>query len=169
MSAINNGGDEEKMEEPNDVHNGGNEEAKMPMMGNVPFNNTHVPHVPFNVNTYATHKTLTAGCMDMALISSNATQIKMLSAAAELTAFHIATITMLGLSLLMQFIVVFLIITMGSSNTDLTDPEHEQGQRKIDRQNKAVFGMVACITLINVVAAGLLNVPRPPIVPCVKT
>ena len=30
MSAINNGGDEEKMEEPNDVHNGGNEEAKMP-------------------------------------------------------------------------------------------------------------------------------------------
>jgi hypothetical protein len=152
---IDNGGDEEKKEEPNDRDNGGDEEAA----GKVKD--------PFNVNTYATHKSLTAGAMDIALLTSNANQIKMIASADPLTSFQTVTLAMLGISIIMQCIVVFLIVMMGTSKTDLasTDAEQEKAQRKIDKMNKLSLGLVTFITLINVLAsalAGDLNLKTDP-------
>ena len=109
----------------------------------------------FSVNTYATQKTMTAGTMDIALITSNANQIKLL-AASQMKAIQIITMTMLGISLILQLVVAFFIIYMGSSTTvDLTSKEEEQirKQRRLDGFNKAVMGMVGFITVINVLAS----------------
>lgn len=108
----------------------------------------------FNVNSYATQKTLTAGAMDIALLTSNANQVMMI-ASAEMTTSQIVTLTMLALSIVLQFVVVFLVILMGSSNIDLSsrEAEQEKAQKRLDRTNRAVLGIVAFITLINVLAS----------------
>ena len=109
----------------------------------------------FNVNTYATQKTMTAGAMDIALITSNANQIKLL-AASQMKTIEILTMTMLGISLILQFIVAFFIIYMGSSTkVDLNSKEEEQvkKQRRLNNFNQAVLGMVGFITVINVLAS----------------
>ena len=119
------------------------------------------PPISFNVNSYATHKTLTAGAMDVALLSSNVNQVRMM-AGSEMTTFQIITLTMLGISIILQFIVVLLIIMMGSSHVDITsrDKEAEKAKRRLDIQNKATLGMVAFISLINIMA-GQVNDPTP--------
>ena len=151
---MDNGGDEGKKEEPNDVDNGGDEEA-----GNVKKSET------FNVDSYATHKTLTAGAMDIALLTSNANQTKML-ASSELGLFQYVTLAMLVISIIMQFIVVHLIIMMATSRCKLasTDAEDENKKRKIDKMNKYALELVTFITFINVLAAaftGDLKFPSP--------
>ena len=142
-----NGGNEANMEDLNDAVNGGDAET-----GNV-----HVPknHVPFNVNSYATHKTITAGAMDVALLTSNATQLKMLNASVEKTNFQIGTMSLLILCIVLQIVVVFLIILMGSSNIDLTstDAEQEKFKKRIEKKNKAALALVALITIINILAS----------------
>ena len=131
---------------PRDMNHRGDEEA-----GNAePLK----PPPLFNVNSYATHKTLTAGAMDIALLTSNGNQLKMM-AASEMTTIQIVTLVMLAISIFLQFVVVFLIIVMGSSNIDLSsrEAEQEKAQKRLDRQNKSVLGMVAFITLINILAS----------------
>ena len=99
--------------------------------GDAETGNVHVPknHVPFNVNSYATHKTITAGAMDVALLTSNATQLKMLNASVEKTNFQIGSMVLLGISIVMQIVVVILIVLMGSSNINRC------GTRKVETQN----------------------------------
>ena len=109
----------------------------------------------FNVNTYATQKTMTAGAMDIALITSNVNQIKLL-AASQLKAIEIITITLLSISLILQLIVAFFIIYMGSSTkVDLNSKEEEQvkKQRRLDGFNKSVLAMSGFFTVINVIAS----------------
>ena len=112
----------------------------------------------FDVNRYTTHKTLTTGAMNISLLTSNANQIKLVYQEPEVwDGFRIATITLLGISVLLQFIVVFFIIIVGTSNADVSSNVSDQEKRQLEKNNKAILGMTAAITLINVLGTQFAN------------
>ena len=112
----------------------------------------------FNTNTYATTKSLIAGVMDVALLTSNASQIKLIAKAKLWSAFNISVVTFLSISIALQIAMVICVVIMATSKADLhfikeNDEEHEREKRKIDRINKAVLGISVIITLINVLTS----------------
>ena len=108
----------------------------------------------FKINTYATTKSLIAGVMDIALLTSTASQIKLIAEAkaTSWTAFNISAVTLLSISILLQMVLVVLVVIMATSKVELEENkrEHEDGKRRMDRINKAVLVISVIITFINV-------------------
>ena len=111
----------------------------------------------FQINTYATTKSLIAGVMDIALLTSNASQIKLITEAKAVwwTAFNISVVTLLSISILLQMVLVILVVIMATSKVELEEYKkgHEEGKRRIDRINKAVLVISVIITFINALTA----------------
>ena len=141
-------GNKDKDDLEKDFMDGGNEEGGQ--MSSTKFK--------FNTNTYATTKSLIAGVMDVALLTSNASQIKLIAKANSWTTFNISVVTLLSLSIILQMILVICVVIMATSKADLhlieeSNKDHEEEKRKIDRINKAVLGISVIVTFINVVTA----------------
>ena len=137
---------EEEILQADPLNDGDEEAAKTKPMG---YN--------FNTNTYATTKSLIAGVMDVALLTSNASQIKLIaeSKATWWTAFNISVVTLLSISILLQMALVILVVIMATSKVELEENkrEHEEGKKRMDRINKAVLVISVIITFINVLTA----------------
>ena len=111
----------------------------------------------FKINTYATTKSLIAGVMDVALLTSNASQIKLIAEAnaSSWTASSISVVSLLSISILLQMVLVILVAIMATSKVELEENkrEHEEGKTRMDKINKAVLVISVIITFINVVTA----------------
>ena len=92
------GGNTEKSEHQAKLSNNGDEEGGE--MKSSPSK--------FKINSYTTTKSLIAGVMDVALLTSNASQIKLIaeSKATWWTAFNISVVTLLSISILLQMVLV---------------------------------------------------------------
>ena len=112
----------------------------------------------FDTNTYTTTKTLIAGVMDVALLTSNANQIKLMAKFQSWSAFNISVVSLLSISIILQLVVVICVAIMATSKANLnltieSDKGHEEEKRKINGINKAVLGISVMITFINVLAS----------------
>ena len=112
----------------------------------------------FDTNTYTTTKTLIAGVMDVALLTSNANQIKLMATFQSWSAIHISVVSLLSISILLQIVIAIGVVIMATSKANLNlmienEKEHEEEKRKIDRINKAVLGISVMITFINVLTS----------------
>ena len=112
----------------------------------------------FDMNTYTTTKTVTAGVMDVALLTSNANQIKLMATFQSWSAIHISFVSLLSISILLQIVVAIGVVIMATSKANLNlmienEKGHEEEKRKIDRINKAVLGISVMITFINVLTS----------------
>ena len=141
------GGSKEKVELQAKVLNNGDEEGGE--MKSSPSK--------FKINDYATTKSLIAGVMDVALLTSNASQIKLIAEAkaTRWTAFNISVVTLLSISILLQMVLVILVVIMATSKVELEENKrgHEEGKRRMDKINKVVLVISVIITFINVLTA----------------
>lgn len=104
---------------------------------------------PLDSNVYSTKKTVAQGMMDLALLTSNAAQLKMLlkysDQKGQLFAAHV---TCLSLSIILQVIVGVLLIL--NSRYNINRPSHHS---RADLMNNATVVGVFLITVVNVLAS----------------
>lgn len=104
---------------------------------------------PLDSNVYSTKKTVAQGMMDLALLTSNASQLKMLmkysDQKGQLFAAHVVC---LSLSILLQVIVGVLLIV--NSRYNINRPSHHS---RADLMNNATVVGVFLITVVNVLAS----------------
>lgn len=97
----------------------------------------------FDVNQYITKKTVTQGMMDVALLMSNTSQLKVL-----LQVGHRYYILMMGLvvsSIVLQCLAGAMFILLGKTNI-----RHDHKQMKADKMNNMVTVIVFFVTVVNI-------------------
>ncbi|KAK7790743.1 hypothetical protein R5R35_013097 [Gryllus longicercus] len=107
-----------------------------------------VKDAPTPANTYAAKKTVAQGMMDIALITSNANQLRYLFEFASESSFYHLNVALISVSLMLQIAVGVTLIFKGRA--DLS------GERKMEhanRLNNYVVGGVFLVTIINVFLA----------------
>ena len=110
----------------------------------------------FSVNSYATNKTITSGTMNVALLTSNANQLKVLINKEEKdrTGYYYFNFTLVCFSMVLQVAMAILAMMVGGSNVSLesTDSEHDEKKKKMNHKNSAITMMAFLATLINILA-----------------
>ena len=108
--------------------------------------NTPKPAKAFDANQYATHKTMTGGLLNIALLTSNASHLKLLvSKGLHIDPIHYVTFTLIIISMLMQAASAILGILAGNKNIN-----HKESQPRANQFNKAVLIVASLTTLVNV-------------------
>ncbi|XP_035660004.1 uncharacterized protein LOC118404777 [Branchiostoma floridae] len=101
---------------------------------------------PIQMNAFAQKKTLAQGLMDIALLTANASQMKLvLTEGPDRVLFYHFLVTMLSLSVICQCFVGFLLLYKSRLNIE---DEHEQ--HAADTANNWATALVMVITIINV-------------------
>ncbi|CAH1248221.1 NINJ1, partial [Branchiostoma lanceolatum] len=101
---------------------------------------------PIQMNAFAQKKTLAQGLMDIALLTANASQMKLvLTEGPDRVLFYHFLMTMLSLSVICQCFVGFLLLYKARLNIE---DEHEQ--HAADTANNWATALVMVITIINV-------------------
>ncbi|XP_019632901.1 PREDICTED: uncharacterized protein LOC109476406 [Branchiostoma belcheri] len=101
---------------------------------------------PIQMNAFAQKKTLAQGLMDIALLTANASQMKLvLTEGPDRVLFYHFLMTMLCLSVICQCFVGFLLLYKARLNIE---DEHEQ--HAADKANNWATALVMLITIINV-------------------
>ena len=104
---------------------------------------------PFNNNAYATMKTLSEGFIDIALLTSNATQLKYLvQQDPAKNQFHYWSLSFVIISIIVQLVITTICGIVGTNNINF-----EADQNKANRMNKAILGLSICSAVINVLVA----------------
>jgi len=104
------------------------------------------PEKELNVNRYATKKTAAQGMLDLALLTSNAAQLKFVLAAGEKYEYYEASLALIIISLVLQGVAGILFLIVGG--LDINDEKHH---RTADVINNVITGIILLITIVNVV------------------
>ncbi|XP_064633048.1 ninjurin-2-like [Lineus longissimus] len=107
----------------------------------------------FNHNDFATRKTVAKGLMDVALLSANASQLKVcLSLGADKQEFYYLLMTLIITSIILQASAAILLICLGKTNINGEEGSDAISvkQHKAKRMNDATTGVVFVITFLNV-------------------
>merc|ERR1712223_1419216 len=106
----------------------------------------------FSANNYASQKTIAAGTMNIGLLTSNATHLKMLLKKDENShdSYWYFAIILISISILLQLSMAVLNMVLGGSSAELesNDAEHEELMRKIQKKNSIVTTLTALSTLV---------------------
>lgn len=101
---------------------------------------------PMDVNLYATKKSVTQGLMDIALLTANASQLKvLLQEGPRKHPFYSVSVAFVSLSIALQLLVGILLILIGRFNIN---KEHHQSRAEII--NNCIIAAVFLITVVNV-------------------
>ncbi|XP_076328206.1 ninjurin-2-like isoform X3 [Tachypleus tridentatus] len=100
---------------------------------------------PIDVNIYATRKTLAQGMMDIALLTANASQLKLVLSQPDIHEYFHITVVLISASIVLQIIVGILLILVGRSNIN-----SESEQLRADLFNNITVIFIFIITVINV-------------------
>ena len=107
----------------------------------------------FDHNGYATTKTISGGLIDVALITSNALNIKYLAQQDPTqNQLHYASLSLLVISIIVQVIISILCGLVGFININ-----NEAGQKEATSLNKAMLGLSVLATVINILVATFSN------------
>merc|ERR1711923_83522 len=104
------------------------------------------PDKELNANRYATKKTAAQGMLDLALLTSNAAQLKFVLAAGEKYEYYEASLALIIFSLVLQGVAGILFLIVGG--LDINDEKHH---RTADVINNVITGIILFITIVNVV------------------
>lgn len=122
------------------------------------INSNEIPKkANFSVNRYATQKTIAAGTMNIALLTSNANHLKVLFNKDEKdhNGYYYFVIVLICLSMLLQVVMAVLAMMVGGSNVCLesTDNDQDEAKRKIQNKNSVTTILAVLATLINILAS----------------
>jgi len=101
-----------------------------------------------DANRYATKKTVAQGMLDIALLTTNASQLKYLLQVGDGHGFYAVVLGLVITSILLQVLVGILFLILGG--LDINDPEHQNTANILNTATVVVF----IITLLNVVISG---------------
>lgn len=103
-----------------------------------------IPQVPFDVNVYQQKKTLAQGMMDLALISSNANQLRyVLSSRGH--PFFLASLIMISMSLILQ-----IVVGIGLIWNSRYDVKEDAEVHQANRANNWTVIAIFLVTILNV-------------------
>ncbi|XP_023343528.1 uncharacterized protein LOC111712988 isoform X2 [Eurytemora carolleeae] len=100
-------------------------------------------------NRYATKKTIGQGMLDIALLTSNASQLRYILQVGEAHEFYTAMLALVITSIVLQIIVACLFLIVGTM--DINDEYYQQTG---DFVNNTTLVLIFIITFINIVIAG---------------
>ncbi|XP_018431955.1 PREDICTED: ninjurin-2 [Nanorana parkeri] len=100
---------------------------------------------PFNLNHYATKKSLAESMLDVALFMANATQLKAVLEQGPSFTYYVTLITLISLSLALQLVIGILLIVIARRN--LNDVSKQQ---TLDVINNVATALVFITLLINI-------------------
>ncbi|KAH8032562.1 hypothetical protein HPB51_026015 [Rhipicephalus microplus] len=100
---------------------------------------------PLDMNMYATRKTLAQGMLDLALLSSNACQLRRVLSAPPGQRYHGTCVAFLALSISFQLLAGLLLVLLGRWNINCP-----WEQRKADLLNNVVVLLTFLISVVNV-------------------
>lgn len=103
---------------------------------------------PVDANTYATRKTLAQGCLDVALLTMNAAQLKHTLERGTRHPFYTLVIALASVSIALQAVVAVLLILLGC--LDLGKPRHRGPAIVL---NNVATAFVVSVTMVNVLGA----------------
>jgi hypothetical protein len=107
----------------------------------------------FDYNDFATKKTVAKGLMDVALLSTNTSQLKVcLQLGPERQEFYYLLMMMLSISIILQTVIAVLLIYLGKSNIT-SEGSHVMSpkQKRCKDMNDAATVIVLVITFLNVI------------------
>ncbi|XP_037045379.1 ninjurin-2-like [Bradysia coprophila] len=119
-------------------------------IGNVPTENTDHLFKGLNANTYASKKSFAQGMLDLALISSNAAQLKYILTAGPDHQFYTLLLSLVLLSLCLQILQAVLCLVLGL----IFDLNKVDEQRSANICNNIGVCLVVVIVVINVIITG---------------
>ncbi|XP_014668108.1 PREDICTED: ninjurin-2-like [Priapulus caudatus] len=99
----------------------------------------------FNVNSYVTKKTITQGMLDVALLMSNASQLKALLEVGSFYRYYTFMMVLVIASMMLQLAVGVLLLWLSITNIN-----KEKYQAQLDRINDATSVGIFFITIINI-------------------
>ena len=107
---------------------------------------TAKPAKTFDANQYAMHKSMSGGLLNIAVLTSNASHLKLLVAKGlHLDPLDYVTFTLIIVSMLMQTAGAILGILAGNKNIN-----YEESQPKANQFNKAFLILASLTSLVNV-------------------
>lgn len=110
----------------------------------IPFGVGPTPDLP-DVNVYQHKKTVAQGMMDIALLSANANQLRYVLESGGNHPYYYASLTLIGISLLLQVVVGVGLILNSRYNVS-----YETSMRKANRINNYTVLAIFLITVMNV-------------------
>merc|ERR1719397_1475230 len=99
-----------------------------------------------NVNSYATKKTISQGLLDIALLTSNASQLKFVLSVGEEYENYSVALGLIITSIVLQALVGVFLMVVGA--LDINDEKHHRTANII---NNIATGVTFIITFINVI------------------
>ncbi|XP_060605274.1 ninjurin-2-like isoform X2 [Ruditapes philippinarum] len=99
----------------------------------------------FDFNKYATKKTVSKGLLNIGLLTSNAMQLKTTISQGSSHSYFYLNIVMITISIVLQIVLAILLVKLG-----LNKGQHDEAMKSADRHNNVVTGIVAVITVINI-------------------
>lgn len=113
--------------------------------------NTDNTRDPINMNMYATKKTLAQGLLDVALLSANATQLKLVLSGGRSKQFVTIMVVLISISITLQVAVAVASLFLGG----MININKASDQRKAVILNNVITGIVIVITAINIIISSL--------------
>ncbi|GAB1597856.1 ninjurin-2-like isoform X1 [Argonauta hians] len=103
------------------------------------------PPVVFNYYRYATKKTMAQGLLDVALLMSNASQLKAILDVGEAHDYYHALVAIVVISICLQVITGILLLVLGSLK------DHTEAHvKKANIINNVIIGFILFITVANI-------------------
>eukprot|EP00088_Acartia_fossae_P005060 TRINITY_DN12215_c0_g1_i3.p1 TRINITY_DN12215_c0_g1~~TRINITY_DN12215_c0_g1_i3.p1 ORF type:complete len:130 (-),score=22.61 TRINITY_DN12215_c0_g1_i3:54-404(-) len=102
-----------------------------------------------NPNRYATKKTVAQGMLDIALLTSNASQLRYLLKVGDAHEYYEPMLALIISSIVLQLIVAALFLALG-----FLDIEEKSQQKTADAINNSTLVLVFGITVVNAVISG---------------
>lgn len=101
----------------------------------------------WDVNRYATKKTIAQGMLDIALLTTNASQLKFILQVGHQHQFYTIMLTLIGISIGLQLLQGIICVLLGS-NYDINKEDH---QRKANRWNDICMSLMVLTVAVNVI------------------
>ena len=111
------------------------------------------PSVPFDANMYATKKSFSKGCLNIAVLTSNTTTLKFMLQLEkdEQNNLYYPIIVVLSLSILVQVVTAIMCLTVGNHNINHEGKARDQA-KKI---NNGISALTLLTTIINILVTSL--------------
>ncbi|GFG40972.1 hypothetical protein Cfor_02950 [Coptotermes formosanus] len=101
----------------------------------------------FNHNNYASKKTITEGLLDIALLTANAAQLKLLLEVGPAYSYYALLITLLAVSITVQVVRGCINVVLGSLY-NIADESHQKTATVL---NNVVLGLGGLTTVVNAI------------------
>ena len=108
---------------------------------------------PFDANMYATKRTFAKGCLNIAVLTSNATQLKFMVKFEEAGKdnLYYPVIVLLSLSILLQIVTAIMCLMVGNRNINNEGKRRDQAEKL----NNAISALTLLTTIINMLVTSL--------------